>query len=271
MAGPRRRLPDFESPPVVEVALGVQFDPPFSLTSAQLGRIWEIYKARFPKTQDQPPLPSVVESPEVLGPQLTRFRVMGTPPLPRCWFLNETESELLQVQDDKFIRNWRKTHSGQEYPRYEQIQRAFTDDLARLLEYIEREQLGSPRPVQCEITYVNHIQLGHGAVERAFRMWCPTANEFLPTPEDVRITVRYPIRDDSGAFLGRLNIDLQPAFLNVDQSPIVVLTLTARGRPDGTGVEGVLRFLDRGRDWIVQGFAEVTASQIQADIWKRIQ
>src|SRR5689334_9418139 len=104
-----RTLPDFTRPPVVEVAIGVQFDPPIALTSAQLGRIWTIYRERFPKTQDQPPLPSVVESADMRGAQTSRLRLLGTPPLPRCWFLNESESELVQIQDDKFIRNWRKT------------------------------------------------------------------------------------------------------------------------------------------------------------------
>jgi uncharacterized protein (TIGR04255 family) len=185
--------------------------------------------------------------------------------------LNESESELLQIQDDKFIRNWRKIESGAEYPRYEKISQAFKEDLVALLDFVSLEQLGSPRPSQCEITYVNHIAVGHSSVERAFRLWRPTEPEFLPAQEDVRIAVRYPIKDDSGAFLGRLNVDLQPAFLNVDQSPILVLTLTARGRPDGSGLDGVFRFLDRGREWIVRGFAEVTSREIQRDVWRRNQ
>ena len=271
MPSSKRTLPDFKAPPVVEVALGVQFDPPFALTSAQLGRIWDLYKGRFPKTQDQPPLPSVIETPDLAGPQPARLRLIGTPLLPRCWFLNDSESELLQVQDDKFIRNWRKTQDAAEYPRYETIREGFKADLISLSEFISREKLGSFRPSQCEITYVNHIQIGHSAIDEAFRMWRPTEGEFLPRPEDVRVALRYPIKDDSGAFLGRLNVDLQPAFLNVDQSPILVLSLTARGRPDGSGLNGVFQFLDRGREWIVRGFAEVTVPEIQARVWKRIQ
>jgi hypothetical protein len=47
-----------------------------------------------------------------------------------------------------------------------------------------------------------------------------------------------------------------------------VMNLTARGRPDEESIEGALRFLDIGREWIVRGFAAVTTPEMHA-IWRR--
>src|SRR5690348_7008800 len=108
MTASKPPFPEFQAPPVAEVAIGVQFDPPITLTSAHLGGIWDVFREKLPKTQDQPPLPYIIEGPVESRGQLPLLRVMGAAPLPRCWFLNEGESELLQIQGDKFIRNWRK-------------------------------------------------------------------------------------------------------------------------------------------------------------------
>ena len=53
--------------------------------------------------------------------------VSGLPPLPRCWFLNDTETRLIQLQADRFIHNWRKVTGKEEYPRYEAIRDEFID------------------------------------------------------------------------------------------------------------------------------------------------
>jgi hypothetical protein len=68
--------------------------------------------------------------------------------------------------------------------------------------------------------------------------------------------------------VGRLHIAAEPAFRRSDSSPIVVLTLTARGRPLGVGLDGVLAFLDLGHEWIVRAFDSVTTSKMHR-IWGR--
>jgi hypothetical protein len=60
-----------------------------------------------------------------------------------------------------------------------------------------------------------------------------------------------------------------PAMDLKTQQPMFVLTLTARGRPIGEGIEGALAMLDIGREWIVRGFASVTTRTMH-DVWRRI-
>jgi uncharacterized protein (TIGR04255 family) len=80
-----------------------------------------------------------------------------TPPLPRVWFLNEGQNELIQFQRDRFIVNWRQGAEAEPYPRYVRIRDRFQSAFALLREFLNAEKLGEIAPTQCELTYVNHI------------------------------------------------------------------------------------------------------------------
>ena len=49
-------LPDFENPPLVEVALSVQFEPIEQMRTPQIGLLWTEFRHRFPVTQEHPPV-----------------------------------------------------------------------------------------------------------------------------------------------------------------------------------------------------------------------
>jgi hypothetical protein len=86
---------------------------------------------------------------------------MGVP-VPRCWFLNDAGTELIQVQQDRFIHNWRKVGEKDEYPRYPHIRATFKKELTTFCELLDSEKLGEFTPNQCEVTSVNHIVSGEG-------------------------------------------------------------------------------------------------------------
>jgi hypothetical protein len=90
-------LPEFEKPPVVEVALSVQFDR-LNASVAHLGLLWHRFRDRFGQVEEKPELPPAFER---FGPAKrmpgVRFEVGAVPGL-RLWFLDEKGSELIQVQ-----------------------------------------------------------------------------------------------------------------------------------------------------------------------------
>src|SRR5712692_1503294 len=102
MNDPNASLPSFASPPIVEVALAVQFEPISQLHAAHMGLLWEKFRAELPQTEDHPPLPLTLE--EFGAPHLIDLGIQieftGIPPVPRCWFLNASGTELIQVQQD---------------------------------------------------------------------------------------------------------------------------------------------------------------------------
>jgi len=268
-------MPDFRSPPVVEVALSVHFDKLPGLGSVQIASFWQQFRDRFPKTEEHPPLEPAFERfdvPPLRKRGAVRLELIEKPPTPRFWFLNQPGTELIQVQQDRIAHNWRKLATGAEYPRYERIRESFQSELNCFQEFIRNEGIGEFVPNQCDVTYVNHIlwdELNHGEPDRLLTVFQRHFNDgFLPDPEDATIKMRFVIPDDQGKPAGRLHADLVPGYRNADGQPLFILTMTARGRPLGEGIEGAMAFLDRGREWVVRGFASLTTPEMH-EKWGR--
>jgi uncharacterized protein (TIGR04255 family) len=278
MATPELPFPDFENPPVIEVALSVQFKALDSLRSPHYGLLWAkaFRDEGFSRIEEHGTLVPTFEDFESkraprVGIQLQAFD--DAPPPARVWFLNKTGTQLIQVQPDRFIFNWRRENTDESYPRYAHIRERLKTTFNQFLDFVRSERLGNVVPEQCEATYVNHIVSGqgwtrHGELDHVATVWENRySDSYLGRPEDVAFAARYRMPTDS-APLGRLYINLQSAFQSADKRQIYVLTLTARGRPTSTGTEGVFGFLDLGHEWIVRGFTSITRADMHR-IWGR--
>ena len=264
-------LPNFDNPPVIKTVLSAQFEPLPQLRTAHLGLLWDKYRdGGFTLTKERPPLDHTIEE----FPEMPRARrglqlqTLEDPPVPRLWFVTAQGNELIQVQADRFIKNWRKEGRGEKYPRYEHVKASFKRDFDIFQMFLGEKQLGSPRINQCEVTYVNHILAGEGWAafsdfEKVFSIWKSPSVEIPGAMEDLRLHARYPIPDVDEKPIGRLHVDIQPAFRTSDNTPMYVFQLTARGRL-GEGFD----FFDLAREWIVRTFAALTTPTMHS-IWKR--
>ena len=269
-------LPSFERPPLNEVVLSVQFDPLPQLNPALLGLFWGTIRHQFPNVQTQPAIDPVIE--RVGVPMMTGVMpmlVQGYPP-PRLWFLNSTGNELIQVQQDRFLRNWRQIGDSDQYPRYEaHIRPRFCEDYERFLAFLKTERVPDPVPNQCEVLYVNVIQTSdatktHADLARVLRL-CQTDITGVDglAFEDGRLHLRHQILDKDRSFVGRFHTAVDPQLKRSDGSPIISISFTARGRPLGEGFQGLLNFFDLGRQMIVNAFAAITTSEMQS-VWGRM-
>ena len=112
-------LPEYECPPLNEVVAGVQFEPLERFHAAHLGLYWARVRDRYPSTEDQPPLAHMKERERPPQP-FTQASLMfqAGPIVPRCWFLDESKTKLIQIQPDRFLRNWRQIEGTEAYPRF---------------------------------------------------------------------------------------------------------------------------------------------------------
>lgn len=276
-------LPEFERPPVVEVALGVQFVPLLAFGSKHVALLWERWRAEFPIWEEQAPLQPVTEWFGVTGqPSLNfRFDFGALPPLRRALFFSEDRRELRQVQADRFARNWTKT--GDPYPRYDDsdagsvptkgLRTRFREDLQQFHDFVNEQGLGEFIPTQCEITYVNHIpatgELGARDMAELLSQWNGNFSDtFLQPPESIEISSHFVLEDSNKKNVGRLHVTAAPARDQTTGDALLRLTLTARGLPLGKGLDGVLYFLDLGRRHIVKGFASLTTPTMHSK-WRR--
>ena len=271
-----QRLPSFEYPPVIEVVASVQFDPLPKLGVVHLGLLWQRFRKVFPKVEQKPPIAPVVERLGVRAPlNQIQFQVTQELGVPRLWFVNEAGDELLQVQQDRFIRNWRAVPEvGGPYPRYDKyIKPKFLDDYRAFQQFLREEVEGEIEPNQCELTYINHIRpnahwASHKDIASVFRGWSPAYSELLDNQlEAVNLRVVHVLNDAAGSFIGRLHVTLQSAFkarpLHAESDePIFALTITARGRPTAKGDEGVSGFMDTAHRAIVTSFEKMTTTDM---------
>ncbi len=271
-----RLLPDFGNPPVVEVAISVQFNPLTRFRTPHFGFLWSKFRERFPRLEEHPPINHMVEHFGVPREPGFDIRVENVPLLPRCWFLNEQGTRLVQIQPDRFVCNWRQGLQEEEYPRFESILETFKSELELFLRFLDDENLGEWIPNQCDVSYVNQIPSGkgwsnHSEAYKIFTILDSSySDEFLPDSEDLHLRTRYIIHDDSGIAIERLNLQIEPRFFQKNKTPLYQFTLTARGKPSNENVDAVIRFLERGREWIVKGFTSIT-TPLMHEIWERKQ
>ena len=264
-------LPDFKDPPVVEVALSVQFEPLSSLSTSDLAVYWNDILRREYKWKEASPIPTTLEwfgLPQPKLPTSFEFSVqpLETPPPHRALFFSKDETALIQLQRDRFVRNWRKANQTP-YCRYESIRASFREQFESFCSFVAKSSLGACVPNQCEVTYVNHIPWGREGQPRedlseVLSAWAnANSGPALNTPESVDVTARYPIMDSAGTTpVGRLHVAANHAYRTDDLQPILALTLTARGRPASEGLDDVMAFLDRAREHVARGFAAMTTT-----------
>jgi uncharacterized protein (TIGR04255 family) len=179
-------LPDFERPPVNEVILSMQFATLEKMKSVHMGLLWARFRAEYPDVSEQAAITAVFETfgtpaePEPLV-QLEHFL---SPPMPRYWFEKRGTPELLQVQQDRILHNWRKHENETIYPRYETLRERFRSEVDRFVAFLKEEKIGELRPNQCEVTYTNIIELPgsertHNRLQKITPLWTGHLSEAL--------------------------------------------------------------------------------------------
>ena len=281
------KLPKFKKPPVVEVLLGVQFGQLSGMHVGHLGLIWERFKAKFPRVEQQVRLPHVIERRGVHAPAMipSISFMSASDQVPRIWLLSADNTDLVQVQSDRFMRNWRRYHDSDiAYPSYDGHNRpGFAEDFENFCRFTEDQQLGHLAVDQCEMVYINHIQpcgvwTEFAQLDRVFKGW----SSGYPTLAGVAAgligcRVRHEVLDDEGRFVGHFFLEFDSAYslratepTSGEPAPVLQFQLTVRGRPLGEGSEGVMQFMDLAHRVIVKSFAEVTTPEMHK-VWERIQ
>jgi uncharacterized protein (TIGR04255 family) len=270
-------LPDFERPPLDELTLGIQFaDVPFKNHHA--GILWQRFMAEYPNVEEQPTVPPVFETfgaPQAV-PDIAQFQLMMRPDVLRYWFVSQDESQLLQVQPDRVIHNWRRRRVEDAYPRYESVRARLENEIEKVQTFFGEQGWGDIRANQCEVTYINIIGPSEASdnpnrdLAEIFSFWAERySDEYLSQIERGQFNVSFLIEGEPGGDpTGRLHVSTQPVLRRSDSALAMRLNITARGRPNGETIAAGLQWLDRGRIAVVRGFTSLTTQKMHK-IWGR--
>lgn len=241
--------------------MGVQFAPLSGMRIVHFGLFWERIKEDFPNVEEREPLIPIKEAREV-APFDEGWRVSTKVELPRVWYLGnkgDLGQQLLQVQPDRFLHNWRTIKGGGDYPEFANNRKSFHRFYEVFTTFVNENGLGVLRAEQCEVTYVNHIPLQSAnlwaAVSKTFTLF---GDKFPRNDEVERISLNasYWLNELSG----RVHIAIQPAKNVRSGTDLLDFRLTARGAPSSGSFEDIDKWLDTGHKTLWSLFSQFTSS-----------
>jgi uncharacterized protein (TIGR04255 family) len=275
MPARRPALPNFKNPPVNEVVLSIQFATLEKLRGPHVGLFWKSLRSQYPDISEQGEIPAVFETfGAPAAQQAFRLQTFLAPPTPRFWLQKEGKPDLLQIQRDRLIHNWRQGPEHPVYPRYENVRTKFEKEVKKFAEFLDKEELGELEANQCEVTYINIIDTVpsggdlHTCLDEITPLWSGLTSDRVPGDiENTLVQIRYFLSDGDEK-IGRIHVSLQPAFQPSDLKPIFRVEITARGKPRGGSMEEAFNLLDLERSAVVRTFAAVTTTEMH-ELWGR--
>ncbi len=254
-------LPSYKNPPVNEVVCGMRFNTPDKLRITHFGLIWDKFRVEYPFIKHAPPIVSAKG-------EIIFDKAIGVP-LPRVWFINEPDDQLVQFQIDRFYFNWRRKKS--DYPRYDHVITQFEKVRDIIVTSFSEFELGELKPIEYELTYINHIPRGQGwntidDIPKIFSdfAWKKNKKRFLPNPKKINWSTEFALPEQKGHMI----VNLKQATKTEEKTPLLVLELKTGGISESTNNTATREWFDLAHEWIVRGFTDLTRSEIQK-IWER--
>lgn len=271
MMGEPASIPLFRRPPVDEVAISVQFQPIDGFLDEHIRGYWQTIRSEYPIAQLQPRIEGPIESKDPSPPVQLQLQISAmAPSAGRMWLISEADDYLIQVQDTRFIQNWRRRDA--DYPRFESINDLFWRNYRKFRQYLASIDLPQPQVQQVEVTYIDWIP--NIPMSEFLK---PAGVSSIRTPtynlqaEEQNWTARYLMRADD-EFIERLYVQCLPAVR--PQNPGVPgsqLAFTSRAaRRGGIAEEEVADLIRTGRLNVVNAFVSLTIESAQ-ESWERVR
>lgn len=267
--------PDFERPPVTEVAFSIEFSALEKWNSSHGALYWSTVQSDYPLLEAHPPLFPTVESFDNDSSKfqaVPQFQYMKSDSA-RTWLVGNPDTWLVQVQRDRFVLNWRKREGGGVYPRYEAVMRPrLQKEWARFKSFVAAHSLGEISAKLCEVTYVNDIRRGDGweqvsdAVSLLSAFAEKSENAYLPELETLNVSGSYRFTNPPG----RLHFSTQHLLRQSDGCEVMQLQLISRGVPVTSEDNDVFSSIDVGRERVVCGFADLTSKRAH-ELWGKFK
>lgn len=246
----KRLSMDFDKPPVIETSLGFIFNKIVGWNVLHFGALWEHFKNKYPHTEFPPPI--------IATPPAPPLTVQWSPsesiiPL-RALFTDASRSQLVQVQNEFFLHNWRKTDETPDYEHYDRILPLFREDWSVYLAFLAERKLARPTIIRSEMSYFNHIVRGqdfetYEDLPKVFRNWRGfEKNPVFNGLEFVAFHIVQPVG------VGKIQIVVSPGVRTADGKEILQVNLTASVVPSGSADDSIFLALSECHQIALRSF-----------------
>ena len=254
----------FENPPINELVIATYFNPPlFTLRSEHVGLFWSRIRDEFAAVEQQAPVGGAEAFEQLSGEFF---------PMPRFWFVADDKINLIQLQKNAFMLNWRRRDA--EYPHFAENLKPAFDKYYRIFEDFAREDVGIQdiKIDLCELTYINTIEAceyWRGPQETA---------RVIPSfvlPETGIETSAAPAFNCTYVYVVSKDLQLRVGIRNGEATakqgtPMLVIEIKATGRLGQVGKSAADAWFERAHDAIIACFVGMTSKDIQHTYWKPV-
>lgn len=260
-------LPDFDSPPVDEVVIGVQFNHSAEITLNRQVAFWQRHADEFPTFSQQQPIVTVEEDvTQPPGPTPVSAASIGrllSGQTTRLWLEQQPGTWLIQVQPNMFVLNWR--YRGEPYPRFDAVLDRFTTFYTDYRSYLSGESIDLGPVTALDLTYVNWLP--EVPMQEVIPMAAETrlsGRNVHPWPAAQAHTCLYQLIEGDTS-MGRLNVEIQTAKRPADDDWVngTQYQLAARMVPE-QDIDSMRQRFNFGRNAIVQAFADLVTEGARA-------
>jgi uncharacterized protein (TIGR04255 family) len=242
---------DLRKPPVVETSLGCFFAGIEGWNILHFGALWEKFRTKYPNVEFPPPLIQNVELPLTI-----RFSP-GDSVIPiRALFTDQLKTQLVQLQTNLFLHNWRKRDENPTYEHYDHILPLFKEDWEVFTSFLEEQKLKRPKFTRCEMTYFNHIVRGehwnaYEDLPKLFRVWRGfDATSAFKNIEQAAFNVVQSIGR------GKVNVVVSPGVRLSDGKEILQMNVTAARTTEGSEDKELFDGLNECHEISLKAFRE---------------
>lgn len=248
----------YKNPPIHEIICGVRFDSIKHLQSGHFGILWQKFKRDFPKTEDQDLIGAISQE---------DFGNISKLPLPRIWFIHKNENELIQVQRNCFLHNWRKRRADDIYPGYEKVVDNFERYLSLFQDFLVAENLGNLNAIEYELTYIDLIPQGQGwknfdDLEKVFPTFLSITRQDMLSIDvrSINWQTIYGLPND----LGQLRIAIRTAKRTSDDHHLLHIEFNAHGSKRD---QPIRNWFNASHNAIIELFSNFVSNEIQDKFW----
>ena len=253
---------EFTNPPVNEVVIATYFTQPIAdLKSQHVGLFWQRIGNLFPVAHQQLPVG--------IGADI----VPGEPfPMPRYWFISDDDINLVQIQKNAFMLNWRR-RGDNKYPYFNKsIKPAFARLYSEFESFLARDVSTPDVSIDiCELTYVNIIeQCDYWAGPRDTAKVIPSFAAVHLGAEDLECSGFNCIYTYSVEPNLHLGITVRSVVTSPPPNkPVLVFEIKASARLGGTQKSEAFLWFERAHRTVFNCFVKMTHKRVQYDYWGR--
>ncbi len=257
----------FQSPPINELVITTYFNPPIStLRNEHVGIFWSRIRDHFPKSSQQIPIGSVEPIVDVEN---------EISPMPRYWFISEDEINLLQIQKNAFMLNWRR--GEEDYPRFNaRLKPTFDKYFSIFSDFIRTHTDTSELTIDlCQLTYINVIKRcefwsGPEDTQKVIPSFSvPDSGVVFQSPPAFNCSYIFDISPDLQLVVKVRNVVLLPK--SDENEPVLIMEIQANGRLGKASKLETDPWFDRAHEAINKCFTGMTNTEIQRQHWKLME